>query len=208
MKVSFEVDEENRVEQSKVDEIKSLIRLSGYLILFLYFFTGYVASIYRIEGSSMNPLLFHGDRIVSDRLTYKFSDIQRGDVIVFLSPSEPRKYFIKRVIGLPGETIRIIDGTIYVNNQEVDNSFIPEEYRTTESLKSEKIPMGHYFVAGDHRNVSDDSRVWSAKPGSWPFVPERYIQGKVRWCVWPLSRVGGIHSISPESMLTQSRLRS
>ncbi|MBN1879198.1 signal peptidase I [bacterium] len=184
------------MKKETVDEIKNLSRICFYFILVLYFITGYVGTIYKIEGSSMNPLLLNTDRVISDRLVYKMSDIRRGDVVVFHAPAQPRKYFIKRIIGLPGETIEIRRGSIYVGNQRVDDSYIPEEYRTTEDLEPTIIPLGFYFVVGDHRNVSDDSRTWACQNSHWPFVPERYIQGKIRCIIWPLNRIKTIPSLN------------
>ncbi len=109
----------------------------------------------------MNPVLLHGDRVVSSRLAYKISDIKRGDVVVFYSPAEPQKYYIKRIIGLPEETVQIRNGTIFIDNHQLDDSFIPDEFRTNENLNPTLIPLGHYFVVGDHRNVSNDSRAWT-----------------------------------------------
>lgn len=149
----------------------------------------------------MNPLLDHGQRVVSNRLSYKTSPIQRGDVVVFTAPSETRKTFIKRIIGLPGELIRIDKGKIFIEGKQLDDSYVPLEYLTTEDLKQLRIPLGHYFVVGDHRNVSNDSRLWTKQTGSFPFVPERYIKGKIIFRIWPPTQIGPVESISPEEML-------
>lgn len=188
------------MKKETIDEIKSSCRICFCLLIVLYFVTGYVGTIYRIEGSSMNPLLQDGDRVVSNRIFYKVRDIRHGDVAVFYSPAEPRKYFIKRIIGLPGETIEIRHGDIYIDNRRLDESFIPEAFKTVENLAPTIIPLGYYFVAGDHRNVSNDSRAWIHQAGHYPFVPERYIQGKIQFRVWPLTRFGALSS--PDSGTT------
>ena len=177
-----------------IGKIKSFLQLAGFFLLVLYFISGYVLAVYKIEGESMNPLLVHGDRVVSDRLVYKLSPIERYDIVVMHSPAEPRKFLIKRVIGLPDETIRIDNGSVYVDGKKIDDDYVPDEFRSSETIKSTRIPKGHYFVAGDNRGISNDSRVWATQANHWPFVGERYIIGKIRGCVWPISRVSWISS--------------
>ncbi len=142
----------------------------------------------------MYPLLDNGDRVVADRLVYKVSEIQRYDVVVFYSPSDPQSYFIKRVIGLPGETLRIQNGNVFIDGAKLDDAFITDEFRSFENLNSVLIPLGHYFVVGDNRNNSNDSRSWSLHRYSWPFVGERYVLGKIRCRIWPLQRIGWFSS--------------
>ena len=191
-----------------IRELKSFIRICGYAVLFLYFFSGYVLTSYRIEGNSMNPLLHHGERVLSNRLTYKMAPIRRGDVVVFNCPSEPYKYYIKRIIGMPGETIEIRDGIIYADRRPISSAFIPEEFQTHEDLDPVRVPLGHYFVAGDHRNTSLDSRSWATKDGFWPYVPERYIQGKITFRLWPVSRFGALEELDSDAMLADNSRQS
>jgi len=186
------------LKQRIVSEVKSVLRIFGIAVLVLYFFTGYVMTSYRIEGNSMNPILRHGERVLSSRLTYKTGPVRHGDIVVFNCPSEPQKYYIKRVVGLPGESIEIKDGIIYAQGRRLKNLHIPEEYRTHENLNPLKVPMGHYFVAGDHRNTSNDSRVWAVRKGFWPYVPERYIKGKIVYRIWPFQKIGPIPILSVE----------
>ncbi|MBN1296244.1 signal peptidase I [bacterium] len=184
------------MKNESIREMKTIARVLAYAAILLYFFSGYVLTSYRIEGNSMNPLLSQGERVLSDRLVYKSEPVKRGDVVVFRSPSEPRKELIKRVIGLPGEILEIRSGTIYINREPFDEPHVPDAYRTTEDLESITIPLGHYFVAGDHRNVSSDSRVWAVTTGEWPFIPERYIKGRIVFRIWPLNRISRIRSSS------------
>ncbi|MCD4655235.1 signal peptidase I [bacterium] len=184
-----------------VIEIKSFTRICGLAFLFLYFFSNYIMTLYRIEGNSMNPVLVNGERVISCNLYYKLTSIQRGDVVAFTCPSDPRKTYIKRIIGLPGEVIQIRNGKIFVDNKPIDDSFIPTEFRTKESLNPIRIPLGHYFVAGDHRNISSDSRVWATLYATSPFVPRRYIMGKIFFRIWPLSEIGSVKSLFSTQMI-------
>lgn len=172
-----------------INKIKIFFQLIGYYVLALYFISGYVLAVYKIEGESMNPLLVNGDRVVSDRLVYKLSSIERYDVVVMHSPAEPHKYLIKRIIGLPGETIRIDNGSVTVNGRKIDDDFVPPELRSSETIDAITVPQGHYFVAGDNRMISNDSRVWTTQANHYPFIGERYILGKIRCRVWPVSRI-------------------
>lgn len=185
-----------------IDEIKSYVRLIGCALLFIYFMSNYIVTCYRIEGRSMYPLLENSQRVIANRLAYKASPVKRGDVVVFTAPSDPEKTFIKRIIGLPGDLIRIDNGDIYVGREKIDDSFVPDEFRSSETTPPTRVPMGFYFVAGDNRVISDDSRVWLQQKGSFPFVPERYIQGKVAFRIWPISQTGFIPSIDLEQMVT------
>lgn len=190
-----------------IREIKSILRICGYAVLFLYFFSGYVMTSYRIEGNSMNPLLHHGERVISNRLIYKMEPVHRGDVVVFSCPSEPHKYFIKRIVGMPGEILEIKEGTIYIDNRPLSNSYIPEMFRTRETLRPVRIPLGHYFVVGDHRNTSMDSRSWAVDDSHWPYVPERYIMGKISFRMWPISVFGPVESMRSETMFQRADSR-
>ena len=176
------------------NKVKSFFQLLSFYLLVLYFISGYVLAVYKIEGESMNPLLINGDRVVSDRLVYKLSSIERYDVVVMHSPAEPRKYLIKRVIGLPGETIRIDKGVITIDGMVIDESYIPDDLHSSETIDPLNIPKGHYFVVGDNRSISNDSRVWTTQINQYPFVGERYILGKIRARVWPLTRIRWISS--------------
>lgn len=187
------------MHRNMADKIKSFVCLTCFYVLVLYFVSGYVLAVYRIEGQSMNPMLMHGDRVLSDRLVFNLSEIRRYDIVVLHSPSEPRKYLIKRIIGLPGETISIDQGTVFINGRAIDENYIPVDLRSSETLKSLLIPHGHYFVLGDNRLVSNDSRLWATQSNLWPFVGERYILGKIRFCVWPVSRIRWISSETDHS---------
>ncbi|MGB3976831.1 MAG: signal peptidase I [bacterium] len=173
-------------------EIKDWSRSLLWGAIFVYFFTSYVFKAYKVEGRSMQPLLQNGERIFVNRLIYRLDDIERGDIVVFYHPAEPKDFFIKRVLGLPGETIEVRRGKVFINNQQIDDHFVPAYFSSRENVKSLIIPQGHYFVSGDHRNQSYDSRIWANEPNKSPFVPEQYIMGRASFRYWPLTSFGFI----------------
>ena len=148
------------------------------VILFLY-------QPVKVEGTSMMPALTDQERIFINKFIYRFhlGDIGRGDMVVFWYPFDPSKSYIKRVIGLPGDRIEIDRGTVMVNGQRLVENYVPEEYRDRVSLEPETVPSDEYFVLGDHRSSSNDSR-------SWGFVPRRFIYGKAVFVYWPLDKIG------------------
>jgi signal peptidase I len=148
------------------------------VILFLY-------QPVKVEGTSMMPSLIDQERIFINKFIYRFglADIGRGDTVVFWFPGDPTKSYIKRVIGVPGDTIEVNDGTVVVNGKELQESYVPADYRDHVSMARRVVPPDQYFVLGDHRVSSNDSR-------SWGMVPRRYIYGKAVFVYWPLDRVG------------------
>ncbi|MCZ2147009.1 MAG: signal peptidase I [Bryobacterales bacterium] len=148
------------------------------VILFLY-------QPVKVEGTSMMPSLVDQERIFINKFVYKFGigDIQRGDMIVFHFPADPSKSYIKRVIGLPGDTIAVEDGVVYVNGKRLDETYVPDEYRDRQSIPLLRVPAEHYYVLGDHRTSSNDSRAWGP-------VHRQYIYGKAVFVYWPLEKMG------------------
>lgn len=139
----------------------------------------FVLQISVVRGQSMRPCLEDGDRLVIDRLCYQVLDVSRFDVVVLQAPNLPEVDFVKRVIGLPGDHVRIADGRVYVNGEEVDAQVaaVPDHAELAELEVSE----GHYFVLGDNRPVSFDSREFG-------LVPAENLRGKVRARLWPIAR--------------------
>src|ERR1700674_241637 len=127
--------------------------LALVIIIFLY-------QPVKVEGTSMAPLLSDQERIFINKFVYRFEPIERGDVVVFWYPLDPAKSYIKRVVGLPGETVQLVDGDVYVNGRKLGEPYVPPEYRDPQSLGPIHIPTGEFFVLGDHRSSSNDSRVW------------------------------------------------
>jgi len=154
--------------------------------VFCFFLIAFVAQAFRVQGTSMQPLLADGERILVNKFLYRFSPIEHGDVVVFWYPREPTVSFIKRVVGLPGDIVELRRGQLYVNGQRVAEPYLRPEYRDQDDLPPLQVKQGFYFVLGDHRSASNDSR-------SWGEVPERYIYGKAVFRFWPLARMSLIH---------------
>lgn len=154
-------------------------------VLFCFFLITFVAQAFRVQGTSMEPLLHDGDRIVVNKFIYRFRPVERGDVVVFWYPREPSVSFIKRVVGLPGDTVEMRAGRLFVNGREVAEPYIPPEYRERDSYLPVAVRPGYYFVLGDHRRSSNDSR-------SWGEVPAKYIYGRAVFRFWPLGQLGPI----------------
>jgi signal peptidase I len=150
------------------------------VILFLY-------QPVRVEGTSMMPSLVDQERIFINKYSYRFgiSEIGRGDTVVFWFPGDPSKSYIKRVIGIPGDTVEIMGGRVSVNGIALTEPYVPEEYRDRVTIESMTVPEGEYFVLGDHRSSSNDSRTWGT-------VARSYIYGKAVFSYWPLDRLGTV----------------
>jgi signal peptidase I len=154
-------------------------------VLFVVFVVTFVAQAFRVEGTSMLPLVEDGERIIVNKLVYSLRPIQRGDVVVFYYPLDPTTSFIKRVVGLPGDAVEIRNGVLYVNSKPVREDYLRASFRDHDDMSTVMIEQGHYYVLGDHRNGSNDSRTWGS-------VPERYIYGKAYFRFWPPQRAGFI----------------
>lgn len=138
----------------------------------------------RVEGQSMAPTLADQDRLIVNKLSYQLGAPQRGDIVMLYYPLDPDKSYVKRVIAEAGDAVRVVDGRVYVNDVPMRDDFVSAEYRSHDDWGPQVIPEGYYFVMGDHRNGSSDSRHWG-------FVPKKYIIGKVsiRWWPVPHARV-------------------
>jgi signal peptidase I len=139
----------------------------------------------KVDGTSMAPLLSDQERIFINKFVYRFEPIERGDVVVFWYPLDKSKSFIKRVIGLPGETIELRGGRLYVNGAAQKEIYIPPSYLDGSSYGPMTIPEGNYFVMGDHRDSSNDSRVFGP-------VGRPYIYGKAVFAYWPVDHFGSL----------------
>ncbi len=134
----------------------------------------------RVEGKSMEPTLQDQDRLIVNKAAYRFfGDPEPGDIVMLYYPRDPDKSFVKRVIAEEGDQVRIVDGRVFVNDVPMPEDFVPPEYRSHDDFGPSIIPEGYYFVMGDHRNNSSDSRHWG-------FVPKKYIIGKVQLRWWPI----------------------
>jgi signal peptidase I len=139
----------------------------------------------KVEGTSMMPGLTDQERIFINKFTYRFGlgSIERGDTVVFEFPGDTSKSYIKRVIGLPGDRVRIDRGQVSVNGQPLEEEYVEPDYRDDVSMREIVVRPEEYFVLGDHRNSSSDSRVWGT-------VQRKYIYGKAVFCYWPLNKMG------------------
>jgi signal peptidase I len=146
----------------------------------------YVVQAFKVQGTSMSPELRDGERILVNKFLYYFGDIARGDVVVFWYPEDPQLSFIKRVVALPGETVEIRSGAVFVNGSPIDEPYVSGANADLRSSSAQEVRPGHFFVLGDNRKGSNDSR-------SWGFVPQRYIYGKAFLRIWPPREFGVVH---------------
>jgi signal peptidase I len=131
------------------------------------------------------PSLEDQERIFINKFIYRFGmgEIERGDMVVFWYPGDASKSYIKRVVGLPGDTVEIVNGEVQVNRQQLKEDYVPPAYRDSQSHEPVTVPPDHYFVLGDHRSSSNDSRAWGP-------VHRRHIYGKAVFIYWPLEKIG------------------
>jgi signal peptidase I len=139
----------------------------------------------KVEGSSMEPGLEDQERIFINKLVYRLETIERGDIIVFRYPRDPRKSFIKRVIGVPGDRVGIVAGRVYVNGELLAEPYVPEDFLDSRSYSEIVVKADSYFVMGDHRSMSNDSRDFGA-------VPRANIYGKAVFGYWPVEKLGTV----------------
>jgi signal peptidase I len=164
-----------RVGEELVAWVKTLASAAVYATLIVTF--GF--QVARVEGQSMAPTLADQDRLIVNKFIYKISEPRRGDIVMLYYPVNPDKSFVKRVIAEEGDTVRIVDGRVFVNEVPLRDDYVPREFRSHDDWGPQVIPEGYYFVMGDHRNNSSDSRHWG-------MVPKKYIIGKVQVRWWPL----------------------
>ena len=166
-----------RLADEFVAWLKTLASAAVYATLIVTF--GF--QVARVEGQSMAPTLEDQDRLIVNKFAYlsAIGEPKIGDIVMLYYPNKPEKSFVKRVIAREDQTVRIVDGKVYVDDVLMDDSFVPPEYRSHDDWGPEMVPEGYYFVMGDHRNNSSDSR-------HWRFVPKKYIIGRVQLRWWPL----------------------
>ena len=152
------------------------IAVSAFIIVFLY-------QPVRVEGTSMLPMLEDQDRLFINKMAYKIGEVHRGDVVVFLYPHDHTKSYIKRVIALPGDDLRIDHGQVYVNGRAITEEYVPARFTDDRSQPGLVIPENEYFVMGDHRSISSDSRDFGP-------VARDLIYGKAAFVYWPMDQAG------------------
>jgi signal peptidase I len=150
--------------------------VSAFIIIFLY-------QPVRVEGTSMLPVLEDQDRLFINKMAYRVGEIHRGDVVVFQYPRDHEKSYIKRVIALPGDDLRIDHGQVYVNGTKVAEGYVPQRFADDRSQPEMVVPVHEYFVMGDHRSISSDSRDFGP-------VERDLIYGKAAFVYWPMDQAG------------------
>jgi signal peptidase I len=164
-----------RAGQEIVAGLKTLVSAAVYATLIVTF--GF--QVARVDGLSMAPTLEDHDRLIVNKLVYELGEPRPGDIVMLYYPLNPEKMFVKRVIAREGDSVRIVDGHVYVNDIPLHDDYVPEEFRSHDDWGPQIVQQGYYFVMGDHRNNSSDSRHWGP-------VPKKYIVGKVKVRWWPL----------------------
>lgn len=177
------MNEEGTNLQSFRSHVRSWLRDLAISIAASAFIIVWIYQPVRVEGTSMQPRLHDNDRLFINKFVYSFEKIERGDVVVFHYPGDPAKSYIKRVIALPGDDLRIEDGTVYVNRQRLAEPYVPPRFEDSRSVAQKIIPAGSYWVMGDHRSISSDSRDFGP-------VPRGLIYGKAAFIYWPADGVG------------------
>jgi signal peptidase I len=152
------------------------LAISAFIIIFLY-------QPVKVEGTSMMPGLEDQERIFVNKFVYRWEPIQRGDIIVFRYPRDTSKSYIKRVIGIAGDHIRIESGQVFVNGEALDEDYVPNEYADARSYGEIVVPANSFFVLGDHRSMSNDSRDFGT-------VNDRFVYGKAVFGYWPMDKLG------------------
>jgi signal peptidase I len=153
--------------------------IAGFIILFLY-------QPVKVEGNSMQPNLEDQERIFINKFVYRLESIAHGDVVVFRYPRDPSKSYIKRVVGVPGDRVRVAAGRVYLNGEPLREDYVSSDGLDLRSYPEVTIPAGSYYVMGDHRMMSNDSREFGP-------VREHFIYGKAVFVYWPVERAGTLH---------------
>ena len=164
-----------------VDEFVAWLKTLASAAVYATLIVTFGFQVARVEGQSMAPTLQDQDRLIVNKFAYlsAVGEPAVGDIVMLYYPNDPEKSFVKRVIAAENDRVRIVDGKVYRNDVPVDDSFVPEHFRSHEDWGPDVIPEGYYFVMGDHRNNSSDSRHWG-------FVPKKYIIGRVQLRWWPV----------------------
>jgi signal peptidase I len=152
------------------------LAVSAFFIIFLY-------QPVKVEGTSMMPTLDDQERVFINKFVYKLEPIERGDVVVFRYPRDTAKSYIKRVVAVAGDRVKIEDGVVFVNGHRMSEPYVPDAYEDVRSYPETVVPAHCYFVLGDHRNLSNDSRDFGP-------VDEDFIYGKAVFGYWPVGKLG------------------
>ena len=177
-------------EIDKKEKIKKEIISWAWVIIFVVVLIVFFVQAFQIPSTSMVPTLKVKDRLLANKIIYKIRKPERGDVIIFKYPEDPSKDFVKRLIGLPGETVFLKDGKVYINGEELkEPKSVTQWYYYSEGddgvTKPFNVPKNGYYALGDNSPISKDSRFWG-------FIPDKYLIGKAWFIYWPPWRMGVI----------------
>jgi signal peptidase I len=164
-----------RIGRELLTGVQTLVSAAVYATLIVTF----GVQVARVDGLSMAPTLEDHDRLIVNKLVYELGEPRPGDIVMLYYPLNPEKMFVKRVIAQEGDTVRIVDGHVYINDLPLHDDYVPAAFRSHDDFGPEVVKQGYYFVMGDHRNNSSDSRHWG-------LVPKKYIVGKVKLRWWPI----------------------
>lgn len=209
------IDDDKDIQETRPDEVahghlwseaRLLIRDLVFALMIAALVVVFVVQPVKVEGTSMLPRLHDGERIFVNKLIYYDEyrwapKVDRGDIVVFWFPDDPSKSYIKRVIGLPGDTVEIHEGMVRVNERDIDEGYLDPRFNLSHrSQPAVYVKPNYYFVMGDNRDNSSDSRIWGQ-------VPKKYIYGKALFRYWPIGEASVIHheDIAPLPQPSQYR---
>ena len=170
------------LRQHVADELTVWLKTLASAALYATLIVTFVFQVARVEGRSMAPTLEDQDRLIINKFAYRIDAPHLGDIVMLYYPNDPSKSFVKRLIAGEGDQVRIVAGKVYRNGVLLDDSFVRPDYRSHDDWGPQVIPEGYYFVMGDHRNNSSDSR-------NWGYLPKMYVVGKVQMRWWPPRQV-------------------
>ena len=188
-------DSEQKPSAGPKSELWEWIKSIGFalaIVLVIHFF---IFNLSTVKGQSMEPTLEDGEWLFINKIVYIVGGPDRGDIVILKDPDGNlgfRKYLVKRVVGLPGDTVEVSGGKLYINGKVVDEPYTDVEIQG-DNYGPEKVPPDYYFVMGDNRHqwASTDSRIFHSIPGD-------LIKGKAQWVLWPLDKMGGLYDKLPE----------
>lgn len=181
-------DSKSEFKENFIKELFEYLKMIAFVVITVFVVNQFILINARIPSESMANTILAGDQIFGNRLAYLFDEPERYDIVIFKYPDDKEQYFIKRVIGLPGDTVNIIDGDVYVTTADGEELFVEDHFLPEEPYGSYgpyTVPDGSYFMLGDNRNCSKDSRFWNNT-----YVPEGDILGKAVLRYWPLNKFG------------------
>lgn len=170
------------MEERKENAIWEFIKVIVVSLAIVLPVRTYVAQPFIVSGASMEPNFHNGEYLIIDELTYEFRPPERGEVVVFRYPLNPSEFFIKRIVGLPKETVEIKSGKIFIGGAAFEEPYLSDSLKTAPDIKI-MLDDGEYFVLGDNRAHSSDSRFWGA-------LPQEKIMGRALLRLWPIARAG------------------